>query len=134
MDKNRDIRPFLYSKRYLSETSQDVQKLSREDQIKVILEETDFNKIQSVMTFLGWSWFDASAPDKIPNVDELKEEAKRLLEDAYDDNNNESYSYIATGGFTATRLMYDGIKMLSLDFSISGWNLSYYDVTSENYE
>ena len=45
--------------------------------IKEIIEEFDFERVKSVMDFLNWKWR-RNDESKVPTVDELKEEVKRL--------------------------------------------------------
>lgn len=126
----RNIKTYLY-KNGIPNPHQ--QHLSREDQIRIILEETNFDKINRVMTFLDWTWFSYNG---VPTIEQLKTEAKRLLEDVYNDSDDYEYPCITheTGGFVATRDMIDGIKMLSLDFVLTGWDFEYDDVTNAHYE
>ena len=56
----------------------------------------DFEKVQKTMEFLKWKWGTLSEAH-VPSVNELKEEATRLLDKAYS-----SKGSVSTGGFTAT--------------------------------
>lgn len=113
------------------------QKIGKEDQIRIILEETDFEKIHSVMEYLGWRWM--AWPEMqyyAPSVETIKEKAKKLLEEVWNMHPQEDieYLYISSGGLRATKLTYNGLKMLSLHFEITGWEFDYEGVQSENYE
>jgi MoaA/NifB/PqqE/SkfB family radical SAM enzyme len=47
--------------------------------IKEVLEELDFERIEYVMNYLNWRWR-RDEVSKVPSVDELKAEVKRLCE------------------------------------------------------
>ena len=76
-------------------------KLPFEDYIKEINENFDFVKVHKCMIATNWNWYfgkDESGFDKmgIPSLETLKNEAYRLLEEAY-----HSECQISTAGFTA---------------------------------
>ena len=62
--------------------------------IRNILDNFDFKKVHDVMNLIGWKW--AFAKNGIPEIDELKLEAHRLLIDACTEETN-----VSTGGFRA---------------------------------
>ena len=73
----------------------------------------DFSKVHRTMVALEWKW--ASAEDGIPTEPEIRETARRLMEDAI----NKKVS-IGTGGF---RVHYDKKDdFISLSFVISEWD------------
>lgn len=113
------------------------QKIGKEEQIRIILEETDFKKIYDIMVYLDWGWFNWSEMQYyIPRIEMLKEKAKSLLEQVWDmcPEEESEYLYICSGGFRASKMTYNGLKMLSLHFEITGWEFDYDGVQSENYE
>ena len=115
------------------------QKIGKDEQIQIILQETDFQKISDVMNFLRWEWLcvdDAGyASFGIPSLEIIKASAKRSLESAWDlEETGESQVYTSgSGGFTAYKFVFDGLKCLSLKFELTGWEMNYDDVQDENY-
>ena len=86
----------------------------------IINEETgiDFERIHIAMKALNWAWGTSQGGYEIPTVDELKREARRLLEDAW-----VRKSTISTGGFIAEYHKYDdGDVELKLIFAIENWS------------
>ena len=63
------------------------------ENIDKIINNFDFEKVHEVMNFLGWEWHPLN---KVPSIDELKKQARELLEQicAEPDIHN-----ISTGGF-----------------------------------
>ena len=64
------------------------------EKIANIMDQFDFEKVHDVMNYLDWKW--AMTKSGVPTVDELKNEAHRILVDACYEKTN-----IATGGFRA---------------------------------
>lgn len=62
--------------------------------IDEILDYFDFDRVHTVMKALDWGW--ATCNNKVPSIEELKENAKYLLREAW-----ERKSSVATGGFYA---------------------------------
>jgi len=83
--------------------------ISKEKHIKHILDNFNFEEVNRVMTILDWHWW--NAVNKVPSVDELKKEAKRMLSDVYDNE----YTSSSTGGFKVTKFE----DHLELQFIIS---------------
>ena len=93
-------------------------KISMRKEVKEIIEEFDFGKVQDVMTYLDWKWWDA-----VPTMGKLMVRAAEILDEAYSEceSNKKDYS-ISTGGFCGEALyMEDSIK-LSLKFVLTEWN------------
>jgi hypothetical protein len=68
----------------------------RQEQIKTILEDMDFSKIQSVMEHLGWTWEDSESGEKrVPNVEELSVAAEHCINKAWESENK----MFNSGGF-----------------------------------
>lgn len=66
--------------------------------IKEVMEFIDFEKIHNVMVHLDWKWGNFSnGNSRVPSVEDLKEEAERLLREAW-----KKQCSIATGGFHVT--------------------------------
>ena len=119
-------------KQYLYSNGSPKQKLDKDFQIKVILEEVDFNQIYSVMTHLDWRW---GLNGEQPSIDKLKSTAKDLLERVWNlpEEEDTSICWTGSGGFVAYKQYFDGLKMLSLKFELTGWEFEYDDVQNENY-
>ena len=62
--------------------------------IKSIMASFDFDKVHDIMNYLDWKW--AMTKYGVPTVEELKNEAHRILVDACYEKTN-----ISTGGFRA---------------------------------
>ncbi len=135
---NRDI------KKYLRPNGVPKQIMGRDDQIRIILEEMDFDKIHRTMVFLDWVWVknevDANGrydyKSAVPTIEDLKSDSKKWLEEVWNMPEREDaviYS-IGSGGLVAQKCVYDGLKMLSLTFELTKWEFDYDDVQSENYD
>lgn len=81
--------------------------------IKKILKHFDFDQVHNVMEHLNWGWKDTDG--KVPNIDQLKELAEKLLNEI--SGKNEFYT-ISTGGFRA--LKYEN-GTLELEFVVTDW-------------
>lgn len=95
-----------------------IKKVNIEDddmQIEDVIREIDFGKIQKVMTFLDWKW--ELYNSHVPNIDELIEEAKRLLNGVKIYRNNEEPGFFMCGGFKATACK----AGFSLEFILESW-------------
>lgn len=130
---------------YLRPNGSPKQRLGKDDQIRIILEEMDFDKIHKVMVFLDWVWVKPILDEHdgthkfisaVPTIDELKTESKKWLEDVWNIPEREDVAIysIGSGGLVAMKCVYDGLKMLSLTFELTNWEFDYNDVQSENYE
>lgn len=113
------------------------QVLGKEEQIKIIMREFDFEKVHGVMTFLGWKWWGAGGHNQfnVPTIDEIKASSLYLLNEIWElpIDPESQINTLGSGGIMAERLNYDGLKMLSLRFELTGWSFDYDDVQSENY-
>ena len=80
--------------------------------IKSILNHFDFNKVKKIMDVLNWKW--VSSKNGVPDIDEIRKLATRLLIDACVEKQN-----ISTGGF---RAVYDdngdGDPYVGLEFIV----------------
>ena len=80
--------------------------------IKSILNHFDFHTVKKVMDVLNWKW--ASSKNGVPDIDEIRKLATRLLIDACVEKTN-----ISTGGF---RAVYDdngdGDPYVGLEFIV----------------
>lgn len=120
--------------RYLRPSDYPVQRLGKERQIEIILQETDFDKIHRAMVVLDWQW--AYSPTGVPTIEEMKSQAKHYLEEVWnipEDGISEVY-FTGSGGFMAYKYVIDGLKILSLKFELAGWEFDYDSVQSENYD
>ena len=67
--------------------------------IKKIMKHFDFKKVHKVMKLLDWKW-NIDDNLEVPSTKQIKENAKRLLEHAYENyRNNPKYTSLSTGGF-----------------------------------
>ena len=88
-------------------------KKKQQKAIDKIMDWFDFSKVHQTMVSLEWKW--VSAEDGVPTEPEIRETARRLMEDAIKDKIS-----IATGGF---RVHYDKKDdFISLSFVISEWD------------
>ena len=96
--------------------------------INCIMRNFDFNRVHDVMECLDWHWATYNKGQTVPEVEDLKKEAKRLLIDAVTEKET-----IATGGFRATYekgTEDDPEPYLSLEFIVEdceGFNEDEYD-------
>jgi len=81
--------------------------------INFVLENFDFGKVRAAMDALNWEWFGMG----VPSINQLKEMAKRLLE-----NLNLDATEISCGGFRAD--LYEGDFRLS--FCVEDAESTYY--------
>ena len=98
-----------------------IKRVNTEDddvQIKEIIKEIDFGKIHTVMTFLDWRWGFHNA--HVPSVEELIEEAERLLNGVKKYRDYEEPGYCMCGGFKATACK----SGFSLEFILESWETS----------
>lgn len=72
-------------------------KVKTEADIEAILDDFDFEYVRSYMQLTHWSWRNAENEDGIPTIDELKSQARKLIEDVIYDK--EEHRFISTGGF-----------------------------------
>jgi hypothetical protein len=94
-----------------------------EKQIEYILDEFNFEKIQSVMKHLNWSYFYTNCP---PSLDVLREAAKNHLESAYDyaqKHKSKEVVYCGSGGFRAE--YYPDVNCFRLSFVIEDFDTIY---------
>ena len=83
-----------------------------------IMDNFDFKKVHEVMEFLNWKWAKIDG-DGIPTVDDLRDEAARLLWDLVNSNNE----VIATGGFYVQKDFSDyDDPWISLKFVLEDWD------------
>ena len=115
-------------------TKLSTQKINNIEAIDIILENYDFAKVQACMKALNWTW--RGSPN-FPSIQELKTQAKLLLEDAYNRacdawNKKQGKKKVqfmtATGGLEATCFKYkDGEIVFELKFVVSSFNYSTQD-------
>lgn len=95
--------------------------------ISEIMEEFDFERVQTAMQALNWAW---RGSKHSPTLSELQETAEDLLISAIDGIQKEldmqpNVSYCAgTGGFEATAILGEDLKLcyLSLKFIVTEWD------------
>lgn len=123
---NRNLRS------YLNPNDKPTQFLGRVEQIQQILECFDFDTVKRAMDSLGWVW---ASVGRTPNVEEMRLTAERLLNDVWEEpitSEGRDVFKISTGGFTAALTMFNGIRMLSLEFIISEWSVEYDEATNSH--
>jgi len=115
------------------------QVLGKDEQIEIILEKFDFERVHQAMTHLNWTWANsATIPNSVPSVDDIKKSARRYLERMWEyplNGGNPQINCTGSGGIEATRYVWDGLKILSLQFVLSEWFFDYEEVqhTLERY-
>lgn len=75
-------------------------------QIKNILEEFDFGRVQKAMKALNWKYWTSDFKEYIPDIQELKKTAKECLEHAIKRNFSESGGFLATHEFGVLNLYF----------------------------
>lgn len=78
---------------------------------KEIIDTFDFENVHKAMTLLNWKWWFSGEEDRVPTLEELKEQADKMLNDA---RNGCPYS---TGGFSVTE--HNGNFTLSFEIESS---------------
>lgn len=76
--------------------------MRKQEQIKHIMSDFNFEKIHSVMKFLDWKWSYENGDKKIPTIDDLKSVAEHCLSQV-SDSEDES-SLFSAGGFEAEKI------------------------------
>jgi hypothetical protein len=71
-------------------------KMKNQELIDAVIDDFDFTKVRQVMYALSWTW--QNAKDGVPSVRELRQSARRHLEDALTGDTGYSFS----GGLEAT--------------------------------
>jgi hypothetical protein len=87
--------------------------LIQEQAINDIMDNFDFSQVHNIMVYMDWKW----ALVGIPEVDELRGEARRLLETAA--NSTENDYFVATGGFVVNK---HSQNYFSLQFVLVEWD------------
>lgn len=116
----------------MSSTTKDVIGLQKKFQsiIDEIMDNFNFHKVHKVMKCLNWKW--TFSENGVPEIYELKEEARRLLNECLYSiikHGEDSWS-IATGGFRVHATNYKDAEVgdddfhigLSLSFEVEEWN------------
>jgi hypothetical protein len=86
----------------------------QQENIDNIIENFDFDKVHRVMVFMDWKWA-FSVVVRVPSIDELKDEARRLLGNLVENNNR----FTECGGLRAEKYKKDDYFRLS--FCIDSW-------------
>ncbi len=82
---------------------------TKDEAINDIMENFDFAKVYKIMVDYNWVWFDRKTQKtRVPTLEEIKDNARELLERAWDQLNETEYDYsgwkeifVETGGFNA---------------------------------
>ena len=98
--------------------------------IDEVMDNFDFHKVCKVMKFLNWRW--ATAEEGIPEIWELKREARRLLNECLYEiiKHGEDTWSISTGGFSVHATNYKEAEVdddefhlgLKLSFELEDWD------------
>lgn len=118
----------------MSSTTKDVIGLQKKFQelIDDVMDNFNFHKVHKVMKFLNWTWgFSANG---VPEIYELKETARRLLNECLYDliQHGEDTWNISTGGFCVRATNYkdaeveddDSFRLsLKLSFELEDWDV-----------
>lgn len=114
----------------MSSTTKDVISLlgKQMELIDDVMDNFDFHKVRKVMKFLNWTW--AFSDNAVPEVHELRKEARRHLNRALSGVLSGHSNYMtSSGGFTARAKRYDPetsadkpIIQLSLTFELENWD------------
>lgn len=89
------------------------------EQKEIILKDFDFDKVEKVMTALGWKWIDGGAHSNLeyqPNIVDLKRVAEHCIDSVI--ANDQDDDVCSVGGFEAIKLN----GMLELRFVIDKAN------------
>ena len=88
--------------------------------ITIIMECFDWDRVHNVMTYLNWEWDKGGKLNGVPDIEQLKETATRLLTEAWKQGkkNKHKRGNICSGGFHASR---DG-DWLQLRFDLENWS------------
>ena len=91
----------------------------RQDKIDDIMDNFDFNKVETVMKATNWTW---ASTHGVPVEHELRKQARELLKSVSQHYVSElGFRYaISTGGLKATKY-YDG----ELEFIVAKWDTGY---------
>ena len=87
---------------------------SYSQQIEYILKNFDFKYVCNTMSLLDWNWINSKNERYIPTLKQLKEHAKKMLNEVIQEK-HQNYWKISCGGFETTK--HD--KCLSLCFVIT---------------
>lgn len=93
-------------------------KKKKQDAIDEIMDNFDFEKVAKVMETLGWRWVSSETDLQIPDVSEIRKQARRLLTTALKEK-----TCIATGGLKVTYLKDE--KFLHLEFVVTEWDTQF---------
>lgn len=91
------------------------------DVIENILDEFDFQRVQTTMKALNWTYFDSA--DAYPSIAELRKMARNVLKSAQD-YPDKDFCMTGCGGFEAERHMFVGNpkKYYTLRFVVTEWH------------
>lgn len=70
--------------------------------IAEVMDNFDFDRVEKVMQFLGWSWFDDGGRFEVPSISVLKWRAEGMLDDVMEHYGTGEYCSVKCGGFVAT--------------------------------
>jgi len=88
-------------------------KADLEKQADIIMNQFNFEKVHAHMTKEGWKWYMGEPENRVPTIEEIKVQARVLLNKAIWDDRN--VTDCGTGGLTAVKMPYG----LRLYFSIA---------------
>lgn len=85
------------------------------DPVDVIMQEFPFYRVETVMKALNWHWARSKG---VPDIVTIRNEARRLLEEASEQLNVHKDYQIGCGGFEVTGEVVEGHKLLTLKFVV----------------
>ena len=97
--------------------------LGKEEQVKTIIDNFDFEKVQKTMKALKWTWYDS---DETPSYGRLVNTATDLLLSAYSEavrSYGMQTTTLATGGFCVTTRRFESDIYLELTFQVTSTDM-----------
>ncbi len=100
-----------------------INNVKKNKQIEEIIDNFDFFKIEKVMSYLNWTWYNFNyGKTYFPSITQLKDCARKLLDEALTLGvETKKDGFISTAGFKAEYLY--KIKLLRLTFYIEDFEL-----------
>jgi hypothetical protein len=89
------------------------------DPVEEIMHEFPFYRVETVMKALNWYWARSKG---VPDIVTIRNEARRLLEEASARLNVNREYQLGCGGFEVTGEVIEGHKLLTLKFVVEGYS------------
>ena len=91
----------------------------KHDPVEEIMHEFPFYRVETVMKALNWYWARSKG---VPDIVTIRNEARRLLEEASARLNVHREYQLGCGGFEVTGEVIEGHKLLTLKFVVEGYS------------